>query len=294
MKILITGDRGFVGTATKERLSGLMLDGYDLIDGYDIRDKEQFEEAVLFHSPDRILHLAAIARFPEADADPIRAYDTNVLGTKNVCEIAEQYCIPLVHASTGSVYMPIKQTPPITEDFPIMGNSVYGCSKATADLIVQKMKTPWIILRYAHLYGPEKRLEGIIGNFLKRIEHDLEPVMYGGKQSSDFCYVRDVAEANFLALTAPSCMWYNAYNIGTGEEVTTDSASKAICKAIGYKGKVLKEDKRVVDSDRFYYDITKARENLKYNPQYSFADGLEEMFDGYVHNSNNVKDKKVS
>ncbi len=279
MRIVLTGFRGFVGKETTKvlKMNGHQVLGYDLIDGLDIRDKEQFENCIRLDQPDRILHLAAIARFPEADADPIRAFETNVLGTRNVAEIAEKYKIPMVHASTGSTYMPIKLKPPITEDFPIMGNSVYACTKAAAELYVQRMKTPWIVLRYAHLYGLEKRQEGIIGNFIKRIEHDLEPVIYGGKQSSDFCYIRDVAEANLKALEAPSCMWDNAYNIGTGEEMTTEKAAKIICKELGYKGKILKEDKRVVDSDRFYYDTSKAENMLKFKAKFDFESGLKDM-----------------
>jgi nucleoside-diphosphate-sugar epimerase len=279
VKILITGINGFVGSETARLLSGHELIGFDIMDGNDIRDKKQFEDCVKREMPDVILHLAAIARFPEADANPIRAFEVNYIGTKNVADIAEKYMIPMVHASTGSVYMPIKQEPPITEDFPIMGNSVYGCSKAAADLYVQTKKMPWIILRYAHLYGPEKRLEGLIGNFVKRIEHDLEPVMYGGKQSNDFCYIKDIAQANARAIFADWSKWNNVYNIGTGEPVTTESAAKIICTVLGYKGKILKQDKRIVDADRFYYDISKARQMLKFEPMYSFEDGVKEMFD---------------
>jgi nucleoside-diphosphate-sugar epimerase len=152
MKILITGDRGFVGTETKKLLEGEGHEviGYDILDGFDIRDIKQFEKVITETNPDRILHLAAIARFDESDKDPKLAFETNVIGTVNMAEIADRYHIPIVYASTGSVYMPIVQEPPIKEDFLARGNSVYACTKYLGELY---LKSPYIILRYGHLYG---------------------------------------------------------------------------------------------------------------------------------------------
>lgn len=293
MRILVTGSRGFVGAETCRLLEerGHEVIHYDLMDGYDIRDRDQLDEVCRPKSPeerglskfalsqkvDRILHLAAIARFDEADRNPVLTHETNVLGTMNVVETAKKYHIPLVFASTGSAYMPIKLDPPITEEFPIMGNSVYGCSKALADLYVQT-HTPSIVLRYAHLYGREKRYHGLIGGFLSRIEHDLEPVLYGGKQSNDFTYVKDVAQANILALESSWDKWNNVYNIGTGEELTAEQAGSIICDASGYAGAIQIKPQRGVDPDRFVFDIGKAKRMLGYEPQYSFKEGLEDMF----------------
>jgi nucleoside-diphosphate-sugar epimerase len=295
MRILVTGNRGFVGTETCRLLKehGHEVVGYDLMDGMDIRDKElldrtcanltetigekQGEFSFAGNGVDRILHLAAIARFDEADKNPILTHETNVLGTINVVEVAKKYHIPLVFASTGSAYMPIKLDPPITEEFPIMGNSVYGCSKALADLYVQT-HTPHIVLRYAHLYGAEKRYHGLIGGFASRIEHDLEPTLYGGKQSNDFCYIKDVAQANLLALEASWDKWNQVYNIGTGQELTAEDAGRAVCDVLDYKGKVKIEPQRSVDAQRFVFDISKARRMLGYEPQFTFKEGLADMF----------------
>jgi UDP-glucose 4-epimerase len=204
MRILITGDKGFVGAETRRLLEAQKHEviGFDLMDGFDIRDIDQLVKVVAMERPDRILHLAAIARFADADANPKLAHETNVLGTMNVAAVASRLHVPLVYASTGSVYMPIKQKPPITEDFAACGNSVYGCTKYLGELYVRQV-TPHIILRYAHLYGHEKRMHGLIGGFLARIERGLAPTLYGGKQSNDFTYIKDVAKANVMALTRP-------------------------------------------------------------------------------------------
>lgn len=280
MKILITGGSGFVGKETIKLLEkeGHEVFNYDIMDGYDIRDFDQVLETLEYVNPDRVLHLAAIARFDEADANPVNCFETNYIGTKNVADACEILHIPLVHASTGSTYMPITEEGAIKETFEIKGNSVYGCTKAAAELYVQKMTTLWIALRYAHLYGAEKRWHGLIGGFLKRIEHDMEPELYGGKQSNDFLYIKDVAKANLLALTAPWDTWKNAFNIGTGEELTAESAGAIICEVAGYKGDIIKKPQRSVDASRFFYDMTKSNLKLGFYPEYDFKAGLKDMF----------------
>lgn len=279
MRILITGNLGFVGTATQKFLESKSIEviGYDLMDKQDICDYSQFKEYVRIKNPDRILHLGAIARFADADKNPKLAHSTNVLGTINIVNVCKEFHIPLVYASTGSVYMPIKLKPPITESFPIMGNSVYGCTKALGELYVQECN-PYIILRYAHLYGKEKRMHGLIGGFLDRISRGLEPTLYGGKQSNDFTYIDDVATANYLALTAPWDKWNQAYNIGTGEELSAEQAGKIVCEIAGYTGKIIVNEQRGVDPDRFVFDISKAQVMLGFKAKYTFKEGMEKMY----------------
>lgn len=245
--------------------------------GCDIKDLQQFENAILVHRPDRVLHLAAIARFADADKNPRLAFETNVVGTMNMANVCRKYHIGLVYASTGSVYMPIKGVPPITENFQGIGNSVYGCTKYAGETYVSE-NNPFIILRYAHLYGKEKRMHGLIGGFVDRISRGLAPTLYGGKQSNDFTYIKDVARANLLALTAPWDKWNQIYNIGTGEELSAKKAGEIICKVAGWKGKVDTKEQRTVDPDRFVYDCSKAKVMLNFTAEYNFEKGLIDMF----------------
>lgn len=245
--------------------------------GRDIRDLKQLRSHVMAARPNRILHLAAIARFADADADPQLALSTNVLGTMNIATVASEFHIPVVYASTGSVYMPIREKPPITENFRACGNSVYGCTKFLGETYIQAVRAPWIILRYAHLYGREKRSHGLIGGFLERIERGLAPTLYGGKQSNDFTYIADIAAANVAALTATWDRWNQVYNIGTGEELSAEAAGRAVCEVFGYEGEIEIKEQRTVDPDRFYYDCSKAERMLGFKAQYSFKDGLKDM-----------------
>lgn len=279
MRMLVTGDKGFVGTETRAVLeaAGHTVIGYDIMDRLDIRDEALFSRVVEVEEPDRILHLAAIARFSDADAQPLVAHSTNVLGTAIVARVAAAFRVPLVYASTGSVYMPIDAQPPIRETFRASGNSLYGCSKYLGELHVQASESPWIILRYAHLYGPEKRGHGLVGGFLDRITRGMAPVLYGGQQSNDFTYIRDVGRANLAALTASWDCWRQVYNIGTGEELTAEAAGRIVCDAFGYDGEMLVERGREVDASRFVYDCSKATRMLGFTAEYDFAGGIRDM-----------------
>lgn len=280
MQILITGGGGFVGNETRKLLNdtGHEVFSYDLMDGYDIRDAEQLDDIFKTVKPDRILHLAAIARFADADKDPKLAFETNVVGTANVAHMAKKYHVPVVYSSTGSVYMPITDfTGTIKETWTAKGNSVYGCTKYLGECYIREVN-PHIILRYAHLYGKEKRMHGLIGGFTDRIQRGLAPTLYGGKQSNDFTYIKDVARSNVLALTAPWDKWNQIYNIGTGEELSAEDAGKIICAATGWQGEIEIKEARTVDPERFAFDCTKAEVMLGFKAEYDFKRGLTDMF----------------
>jgi len=186
-RVIVSGGSGFVGKPTIHALKelGYTVFNYDILEGYDIRDRWQLESVV--EKGDKILHLAAVARFAEADDNPLLAYETNVYGTRNVGKVAKaKGAERIVYSSTGSVYMPIEETGAITEEFKARGNSVYGCSKFLGEEYVRKYEVPFVILRYAHLYGEGKIGHGAIGGFIDRMERGLAPKLYGGKQGNDF------------------------------------------------------------------------------------------------------------
>jgi UDP-glucose 4-epimerase len=279
VKILITGNLGFVGGATEKLLTeaGHQVIGFDVMENKDIRDVAQLEKCVQETQPDRILHLAAIARFSEADKDPKLAFETNAMGTMNVARVAQKYHVPVVYSSTGSAIMPLNDyTPPFDESIPARGNSIYGSTKAFGEMYIRESK-PFIILRYGHLYGAEKRMHGAISGFLDRMQRGLAPVLYGGQQTNSFIYIKDIARANVLALTANWDCWNQIYNIGSSEELTTEFVFNTIKKMMGYKGKIEKKEQRTVDPSRFAFDVSKADRMLNFKPQWKFEAGLKDM-----------------
>lgn len=277
-KIIVTGGSGFVGSHTIKALreQGHQVLNYDLKEGYDIRDYEQLKSFV--QEGDKILHLAAVARFAEADADPERAWTTNVEGTDVVARVAkENKAERVVYSSTGSVYMPIEQEGSIDESFQVRGNSVYGCAKHFGELALKRANIPFIILRYAHLYGEGKIGHGAIGGFISRMERGLSPVLYGGEQSNDFTYIKDIVQANLLALFTETGM-NEVYNIGTGEELSTEKVFNLLKEFFKYDKEFERLAQRKVDANKFVYDISKARKKLGYEPEFNFLAGMNDWY----------------
>ena len=117
----------------------------------------------------------------------------------------------------------------------------------------------------------------MIGNFASRIRKGIQPEIYGGEQSSEFVHVNDIAQANYLALIADKSSWNQAYNIGTGEEITVLEAGRIVCDVLGYTGEIKITKARHVDTSRFVYDISKAKKMLNYQPRYSFREGIKDI-----------------
>lgn len=283
MKIIVTGGSGFIGSHTIKALreKGYNVFNYDIKEGYDIRDFDQLSSAI--EPGDKILHLAAIAKFDEADNNPLKAWTTNVEGTDCIARVGKhKKAERIIYGSTGSVYMPIEQEPPISEDFKVRGNSIYACTKLFGELAVKRSALPYIILRYAHLYGEGKLGSGAIGGFISRMERGLAPVLYGGKQSSDFTYIKDIVQANILALESDKLN--ETYNIGRGEELTTEDVFGQLRGFFNYDKEFERLPLRTFDPNRFVYDISKAKKLLNYSPKYSFKAGMKDWY-------NHEKDK---
>jgi len=278
-RVIVTGGAGFIGQHTIKLLDGA---GYEVINcdnkiskKFDIRNIDNLRH--LFKPGDKILHLAAVSRFAEAENNPVEAFATTVGGTLNVIRAAnEKRCDRVVHASTGSVYMPVWKVP-IREDHPIeKGNSVYGMTKIMAErMFMYECKVPWVILRYGHLYGEGKTWGGI-GSFIERMSRGMKPILYGGYQSNDFCYVKDIAYANLLALETQNIN--EAYNISGGEELKIGYVFNKIQEALKRKVSFDTKQLRTVDAIRFVCDISKAKRLLEWTPQYNIEEGLKEMF----------------
>jgi len=291
MRVVVTGANGFVGLHTVRELLNV---GYDAV-AIDISDSKLQAE---FHrnkhctivtmnilddnlehyieQGDKILHLAAVPRFEEASQNPQKAVRINVEGTLNVIHACiEKKAERLVYSSTGSVYS--RNAPvPIREDAPREPDSVYGTTKKQAEdwIFFYGNALPYVILRYGYLYGKSKDW-GAVGAFLKCLREEKRPVVYGGKQTNDFVYIKDVVQANLLALETEHTR--QAYNVGTGRATSIKDVCEVCIKAIGSDLLMEIKPARTFDYPVFVYDISKAQTLLGYNPKWNLLTGIEDM-----------------
>ena len=286
MTVVVTGASGFIGRHTVRELleRGYEVTGID-IGSSDVKHKNlknvrcdvvDPELSSYIDSGDKVLHLAAVSTFGAAGENPAKAARVNVEGTLNVIKSCiEKKAERLVYSSTGSVYHK-SCTVPIKEDSPRNPTSIYGLTKKQAEdwIMLYGDRTDYVILRYAYIYGRGKDW-GAIGNFLKRIKRGEQPVIFGGRQTNDFIYVKDVVEANILALESEYLD--QVYNIGTGIATSIRETCRMCLEAMNSNLEMKIEPPRSFDIQMFVYDITRARLLLEFEPKWKLPNGIRDM-----------------
>ena len=195
-----------------------------------------------------------------------------------------------VHVSTDEVYGSIP-TAPGTRPTPIP-HSPYSASKAGSDLIARAYaKThdlPVAITRCSNNYGPYQFPEKVIPLFVTNLMDGLSVPLYGeGANVRDWLHVDDHCRA--IALVLAGGRTGEVYNIGGGTELTNAELTQKLIEATGRDESFIE---RIVDprggghDQRYSVDISKISEELGYQPQVPFDDGLAETVAWYRDNRN--------
>lgn len=241
---LVTGGAGFIGSHIVERLHQRgeqvrVLDNFstgrrehllaarsiEIVEG-DVRDTESVRRAM--EGVEYVLHQAALVSVPKSMADPSITHAVNVTGLLNVLSAARDADVRrLVLASSCSVYgdnddLPLKETAATRPRSP------YAASKLIGEVYCQTFQRaynlPTVCLRYFNVYGPRQSPNGdyaaVIAKFAQRLTAGQPPVIYGdGRQTRDFVFVGDVAQANLLACERPEAIG-QVLNVASGQSVS--------------------------------------------------------------------------
>ena len=304
--MLITGGAGFVGSHicekyTKKGDTVLCLDNFmngdltnirhllkyrnfKLIQG-DIQNYDLLEK--IMRDVDAVFHLAAQIHVDRSIIEPRLTYDTNVLGTQNILEIARMYDVEkIVYASTSEVYGSSRYAP-MDENHPLNAPHPYGASKIAADRMchayIETYGMNICIMRPFNLYGPRQKdsgYGGAISIFTKRVLSNMPPIIYGsGEQTRDYTYVDDIVAAYDLILNYPSPV-REPVNFGTGVDVTINELAAKIIRICGRDLKPVHVEERPGEVNRLIADITKAKK-LGWKPKYTLDKGLEKFITWY-------------
>jgi UDP-glucose 4-epimerase len=308
MRILITGGAGFIGSYLCEKyakeghtvlcldnfLSGNLLNvrhllgyrNFKLIEG-DIRSFDLLER--ISRDLDVIFHLAAQIHVDRSYVEPRLTFETNVMGTQNVLEIARIFDVKkVIHTSTSEVYGSAQYVP-IDEKHPLDAPHPYGASKIAADRMCHAYVTTYgmniSIPRFFNIFGPRQRdigYGGVISIFTRRVLNSMSPVIYGdGRQTRDYTYVEDAVRAFDLILNHESQL--NPINIGTGKEVSIIDLANMIVELCGKKGKIkpVNVEPRIGEVKQLIADTTLAKKILGWEPKYKLRDGLRAFVQWY-------------
>lgn len=309
---LVTGGAGFIGSNLCEALLNMgyqvrSLDdlstgkeanieifagnpNYTFIRG-DIKDFDTCMKAC--KEVDYVLHQAAWGSVPRSIEMPLFYCANNIQGTLNMMEAARQNGVKkFVYASSSSVY---GDEPNLPKKEGIEGNllSPYAltkmCDEEWGKQYTMHYGLPTVGLRYFNVFGrrqdPEGAYAAVIPKFIKQMLAGERPTINGdGKQSRDFTYVENVIEANLKACLAPEEADGEAFNIAYGGREYLIDIYDDLTRALGVEIEPIFGPERPGDIKHSNADISKAKELLGYDPEWSFERGIKEAIAWYKEN----------
>lgn len=295
MRVLITG-AGLIGTHTARELIGRgdevtffdfaprpdyirHFTGRDLpvIRG-DIRDLAALIDAFQQVRPECVIHLAASVG--EANINNVYAgFQVNLVAAINVAEAARLTGVrKLIHASTQALYVGDDPKELLSEDSPIdCRNRVYNASKLGCEHVLRtyaaKHPLELALLRFAGVYG----YHSVAGGPGVAVQQAVWDAMAGKKvelnvyESVDFIYAKDLANGIALAVhTSP--LPHQIYNLGSGALTTVADVEAALGKI--FPNVSLSRGKLTPARPRM--DITRARTEMGFSPEYKLEAGLRD------------------
>jgi UDP-N-acetylglucosamine/UDP-N-acetylgalactosamine 4-epimerase len=306
---LVTGSAGFIGSNLVEAILQL---GYRVrgLDNLSTGKRENIEEFInhpnyeFFEGDirdfatcmkacegiDYVLHQAAWGSVPRSIEMPVLYEEINIKGTLNMMEAARQNGVKkFVYASSSSVYGEEPNLPKI-EGREGQLLSPYALTKMVDEeygrLYTKLYGLDTYGLRYFNVFGRRQDSNGayaaVIPKFIKQLLNNERPTINGdGKQSRDFTYIENVIEANLKACLASSEAAGHAYNIAYGGREYLIDIYDELCNALGKNIQPYFGPDRKGDIKHSHADITKARDMLGYNPEWSFRRGIAEAIDWY-------------
>jgi UDP-glucuronate 4-epimerase len=239
--------------------------------------------APLVEGAEIVVHLAGLAGVRPSFAEPARYARVNVEGTAVLHELAREAGIPrFVFASSSSVYG--NTTPlPAHEDSPAVApESPYAASKRSAELVAAALcrRTPGMrcaALRFFTVYGPRQRPEMAITLFARALLAGRPVRMFGdGSMRRDFTHVDDIVRG-ILAAVERAPAGYRAYNLGSSAPIELRALVRAIGQAAGVEPRVEPEPVPLGDVDATFADITRARQELGWEPHIPLTEGLRSV-----------------
>ena len=298
MNYLITGGAGFIGSNLVDKLISqgntvtvIDNESSDAHDTFYYNDKTNYykysvndyvmcSDVFKRHQPNYVLHLAAEARIQNCIEDPIKAYETNLLGTLNMLALCKKYGVKRLVLSTTSAIYGLKNTGTLHEDMPADCLNSYSLSKWNAEQACKMYSLMYgvdtVCLRYFNVYGPRQPKKGpyapVIGIF-NRLKNEGKPltVVGDGEQTRDYVHVDDVVDANILACNYTSNICGEVFNVGTGQNYSVNWIANQIEKDVS---KIIHIPPRIGEARDSLADITKIKSKFKWKPKINLKDWL--------------------
>lgn len=305
MKFLLTGSAGFIGFHLANRLlsEGHEIIGLDSMNDYydpllkekrneqlnaksgytfyklDIADTAEVDELIGREKPDQIIHLAAQAGVRYSLVNPWAYERSNVLGTINIFESAKKYGIKrVIFASSSSVYGKNTKVPFAESDMTDSPVSLYAATKKSCELIAHTYHHLYGIemagLRFFTVYGTYYRPDMALFAFAKQILTDQPIAVFNhGNMKRDFTHVSDIVNG-IKGVIEKEKLGYEIYNLGGDHPVGLEEVIGLVEKGLGKTAIKNYQPIQPGDVVMTCADITKARNELNFDPKVSINEGI--------------------
>ena len=232
----------------------------------------------IFNNASYIFHLAGKGDIVPSIENPLNYMMTNVIGTTKVLENCRNQKIKkFVYAASSSCYglasTPTNEKHKISPEYPYALSKFIG--EETCFHWSKVYNIPMVSIRIFNAYGPRVKTTGVYGAvfgvfFKQKLENKPLTLVGNGLQRRDFLNVKDVANAFYMS--AISKKKNEIYNLGSGKP-------KKIIDLIKLLGsnKIVKLPKRPGEPDCTWADTKKIRKQIKWKPNVSFKNGVNEM-----------------
>jgi len=309
-RVLITGAAGFIGFHVAQALKsrGDAAIGLDNFNAYyspqlkqaratllkqqgisieigDLLNRSLLQQMIKEHAITHIVHLAAQAGVRYSLEEPHAYIQANIEGFLNILELCRTHPhIPLIYASSSSVYGLNQKVPFALEDRTDAQASLYGVTKKTNELMAQTYHHLFGIhaigLRFFTVYGPWGRPDMAYFSFTRAILENRPIEIYNhGKMKRDFTYIDDIVEGVLAALDlAPS---QGIFNLGNHQPVELLYFVELLEKALGKTAKKVLRPMQAGDVVATYADIEESQQILGFNPKVSLEEGIPRFVKWY-------------
>ena len=297
MRAIVTGGAGFIGSHVVDSLvargddvtivdnlatgrPNRVNEGAALVEA-DIREGEALDRAFDEVRPEACFHLAAQADVRVSVDDPGFDCDVNVIGTIRVLEAARRHGTQVIFSSTGgAIYGECERPAPETD--PRSPLAPYGTSKLAGEEYLATYNrlhgTEHIALRYGNVYGPRQDPHGeagVVAIFFGRLAAGQPPRIFGdGRQTRDYVYVGDVAEATVGAFGRRA----GVFNVGTGRETSVLELFEACRRVSGVDVEPVFAPPRLGELSRSVLDPELAARELGFRARTELDEGLAETW----------------
>jgi len=316
LKFLITGVSGFAGQHLAQKLLAenhivhgtYKTEGFQPITGInyhrcDLTYKQQIVNILTNNTFDGIFHLAAQTHIPLAFQDPLLTFNTNTIGTINLCEsiLSNAPQSIIMQCSTGDVYGNVKEQ--IKENCPLQPNNPYGVSKAAADMYIlersQNAKLKNFIVRPFSHTGPGRPSTFSISSDARQIAKIIlnkqDKIIRVGniKASRAVLDVRDMVDVYYQLMTNHLNGAINngeVFNISATKTYDIEHYIKIMLNEFKLKDVELTIDEKLyrpIDTLTVHPNSVKVKRFLNWKPKYSLKNTLKDLVKYWINKEKN-------